>query len=78
VHRIVVREPGARRRGLGEQLVAACTNFAQGAGYESVVCRLDQAREDLCGLFMRTGFKAQQGVDASLVWERELRRIYAD
>ncbi len=71
-------EPGARRRGLGEQLVAACTNFAQGAGYESVVCRLDQAREDLCGLFMRTGFKAQQGVDASLVWERELRRIYAD
>lgn len=71
-------EPGARRRGLGERLVAACANFAQGAGYESVTCRLDDAREDLCALFMRTGFKLRQDDETGVVWERELRRIYAD
>jgi len=70
-------EPGARRCGLGESLVAACANFAQGAGYESVVCQIDDAREDLCALFMRSGFKLRQD-ETGVVWERELRRIYAE
>ncbi len=43
-------EPSARGRGLGAQLVAACTNFAHGAGYENVVCRMNVVHEDLCGL----------------------------
>jgi DNA-binding MarR family transcriptional regulator/GNAT superfamily N-acetyltransferase len=71
-------EPGARRRGLGERLVAACTNFAQGAGYDSVVCRFDKTREDLSRLFERAGFAAQRDDNGKVVWERELRRIFAD
>ncbi|MDR5736815.1 MULTISPECIES: bifunctional helix-turn-helix transcriptional regulator/GNAT family N-acetyltransferase [unclassified Caballeronia] len=70
-------EPGARRCGLGERLVAACANFAQGAGYESVTCEFDDAREDLGGLFLRTGFKLRHD-ETGVVWERELRRIYAE
>ncbi|KMZ12353.1 Transcriptional regulator, MarR family / Acetyltransferase (GNAT) [Candidatus Burkholderia humilis] len=54
-------EPSARRRGLGAQLVAACANFAHGAGYDNVVCRLDQAHESLCGLLIRTGSAPSKG-----------------
>ncbi len=53
-------EPSARRRGLGAQLVAACANFAHGAGYEEVLCHLSQVHEDLCGLFMNAGFTPVQ------------------
>ncbi|BBU26475.1 GNAT family N-acetyltransferase [Burkholderia sp. THE68] len=71
-------EPGARRRGLGEQLVAACTNFAHGARYEQVICRLDEPQEDLCALFMRTGFTPVQEGTSGIVWQRELQQIFAD
>jgi DNA-binding MarR family transcriptional regulator/GNAT superfamily N-acetyltransferase len=71
-------EPSARRRGLGAQLVAACTNFAHGAGYDNVVCRLDEAHESLCGLLMRTGFSPEQGEGSTVVWRRELRHVFAD
>jgi DNA-binding MarR family transcriptional regulator/GNAT superfamily N-acetyltransferase len=71
-------EPSARRRGLGAQLVAACTNFAHGAGYEDVVCRLAEANESLCGLLMRTGFAPEQGEGSNVIWRRELRRAYAE
>jgi DNA-binding MarR family transcriptional regulator/N-acetylglutamate synthase-like GNAT family acetyltransferase len=70
-------EPSARRRGLGAQLVAACTNFAHGAGYENVICRMNFAHEDLCGLFMRTGFQPSQEESAGVTWRRELRKVYA-
>jgi DNA-binding MarR family transcriptional regulator/N-acetylglutamate synthase-like GNAT family acetyltransferase len=70
-------EPSARGRGLGAQLVAACTNFAHGAGYENVVCRMSVPHEDLCGLFMRTGFKPAQELSDGIVWHRELRKVYA-
>ncbi len=71
-------EPGARRRGLGVQLVSACTNFAHGAGYDNVICRMPMVHEDLCALFKRTGFTAKQDGDSGVIWHRELRRVYAD
>jgi DNA-binding MarR family transcriptional regulator/GNAT superfamily N-acetyltransferase len=71
-------ERTARRRGLGAQLVAACTNFAHGAGYENVVCRLDQPHEDLCGLFMHAGFTPVQEQSSGVVFRRELRKVYAE
>jgi DNA-binding MarR family transcriptional regulator/GNAT superfamily N-acetyltransferase len=70
-------EPSARRRGLGAQLVAACTNFAHGAGYDNVICRMNVAHEDLCGLFMRTGFQPAQEGSTGVTWRRELRKVYA-
>ncbi|WP_231927703.1 bifunctional helix-turn-helix transcriptional regulator/GNAT family N-acetyltransferase [Caballeronia cordobensis] len=70
-------EPGARRRGLGEQLIAACINFAHGARYDQVVCRLDASQSDLCGLFQRTGFNpVQDGTD--ILWQRALQPICID
>ncbi|SAK83665.1 bifunctional helix-turn-helix transcriptional regulator/GNAT family N-acetyltransferase [Caballeronia ptereochthonis] len=70
-------EPGARRRGLGERLVAACTNFAHGARYEQVICRLEEPQDDLCGLFTRTGFTpVQEG--SGVVWQRELQQMCVD
>ncbi|WP_321794265.1 bifunctional helix-turn-helix transcriptional regulator/GNAT family N-acetyltransferase [Caballeronia sp. J97] len=71
-------EPGARRRGLGEQLVAACTNFAHGARYDQVICRLEEPQEDLCGLFLRTGFKPVQEGSRGILWERALQQILVD
>jgi DNA-binding MarR family transcriptional regulator/N-acetylglutamate synthase-like GNAT family acetyltransferase len=71
-------EPSARRRGLGAQLVAACTNFAHGAGYDNVVCRLSEAHVDLCGLFMHAGFKPVQEEKQGIMFRRELRKVYAD
>jgi DNA-binding MarR family transcriptional regulator/GNAT superfamily N-acetyltransferase len=71
-------EPGARRRGLGERLVAACTNFAHGARYDQVICRLNEPHEDLCGLFQRTGFSPVQDAAGSLVWQRELQPSFVD
>ncbi|SAK78434.1 MarR family transcriptional regulator [Caballeronia calidae] len=70
-------EPGARRRGLGEQLVSACVNFAHGARYEQIVCRMDEPLEDLCALFLRTGFSPVQD-DTGIVWHRELEQICVD
>jgi DNA-binding MarR family transcriptional regulator/GNAT superfamily N-acetyltransferase len=71
-------EPSARRRGLGAQLVAACTNFALGAGYDNVVCRMSEAHVDLCGLFMHAGFKPVQEGRQGVMFRRELRKAYAD
>ncbi|MDR5791950.1 GNAT family N-acetyltransferase [Caballeronia sp. LZ008] len=71
-------EPGARRRGLGERLVAACTNFAHGARYEQVICRLDEPYEDFCGLFMRTGFTPVQEGSTGILWQRQLQQICVD
>jgi DNA-binding MarR family transcriptional regulator/GNAT superfamily N-acetyltransferase len=70
-------EPGARRRGLGERLVAACTNFAHGARYDQIICRLDEPHEELCALFMRTGFTPVQDGSA-ILWQRELQPICID
>ncbi|SAK46296.1 MarR family transcriptional regulator [Caballeronia temeraria] len=71
-------EPGARRRGLGERLVAACTNFAHGARYDQVICRLDEPHEDLCALFHRTGFSPVQEDSTGILWQRELQHICVD
>jgi DNA-binding MarR family transcriptional regulator/N-acetylglutamate synthase-like GNAT family acetyltransferase len=71
-------EPSARRRGLGAQLVAACTNFAHGAGYDNLICRMSEPHEDLCGLFMHTGFKPAQEESTGVAFRRELRKVYAD
>lgn len=71
-------EPGARRRGLGEQLVAACANFAHGARYEQVICRLEEPQEDLCALFLRTGFTPVQEEATGILWQRELQQSYVD
>ena len=71
-------EPGARRRGLGERLVAACTNFAHGARYEQVICRLEEPRDDLCGLLKRTGFTPVQDNSAGVLWQRELQQLCVD
>ncbi|SAL57795.1 MarR family transcriptional regulator [Caballeronia arvi] len=70
-------EPGARRRGLGGQLVAACTNFAHGARYDQVTCRLEASQEDLCALFLRTGFTATQD-GPGILWQKELQPICVD
>jgi DNA-binding MarR family transcriptional regulator/GNAT superfamily N-acetyltransferase len=70
-------EPGARRRGLGEQLVAACTNFAHGARYDQIVCRLEEPHEELCALFLRTGFTPVQD-GPGILWQRELRQVLVD
>ncbi|MFM0323679.1 bifunctional helix-turn-helix transcriptional regulator/GNAT family N-acetyltransferase [Caballeronia glebae] len=66
-------EPGARRRGLGERLVAACTNFAHGARYDQVICRLDEPHEDFCALFLRTGFTPVQEGRTGILWQRDLQ-----
>ncbi|WP_250512023.1 bifunctional helix-turn-helix transcriptional regulator/GNAT family N-acetyltransferase [Caballeronia sp. INDeC2] len=71
-------EPGARRRGIGERLVAACTNFAHGARYDQVICRLDEPHEELCALFMRTGFTALPEGPKGIVWQRELQPSFVD
>lgn len=71
-------ERSARRRGLGVQLVAACTNFAHGPGYEDVVCRLPEPHVDLCGLFMHAGFQLIQEEGPPISFRRELRKAYAD
>ena len=71
-------EPGARRRGLGEQLVAACTNFAHGARYDQVICRMEEPQEDLCALFLRTGFTPVQEGPTGILWQRELQQICVD
>ncbi|SAK43302.1 MarR family transcriptional regulator [Caballeronia fortuita] len=71
-------EPGARRRGLGERLVAACTNFAYGARYEQLVCRLDEPQEDLCALFLRTGFTPVQEGSNGILWQRALQQVIVD
>lgn len=71
-------EPGARRRGLGERLVAACTNFAHGARYDQVICRLDEPHEELCALLLRTGFTASQEGATGIVWQRELQPVFVD
>ncbi|BAN21974.1 bifunctional helix-turn-helix transcriptional regulator/GNAT family N-acetyltransferase [Caballeronia insecticola] len=71
-------EPGARRNGLGERLVSACVNFAHGARYEQVSCRLDEPQEDLCGLFMHAGFKPVQDDARGVLWQKELQRMYVD
>ncbi|GJH18676.1 MarR family transcriptional regulator [Caballeronia novacaledonica] len=71
-------EPGARRRGLGERLVAACTNFAHGARYDQVICRLDEPHEELCALFLRTGFTPVQEGATGIVWQRELQPVFVD
>jgi DNA-binding MarR family transcriptional regulator/N-acetylglutamate synthase-like GNAT family acetyltransferase len=66
-------EPGARRRGLGAQLVTACTRFAFGAGYESLVCCFDSTHADLHGLFARAGFDASGTAPEGTVWRLDLR-----
>ncbi|WP_250476234.1 MULTISPECIES: bifunctional helix-turn-helix transcriptional regulator/GNAT family N-acetyltransferase [unclassified Caballeronia] len=71
-------EPGARRRGLGERLVAACTNFAHGARYDRVICRLDEPHEELCALFVRSGFTPVMEGSKGMVWQRELQPIFVD
>ncbi|SAL26845.1 MarR family transcriptional regulator [Caballeronia peredens] len=71
-------EPGARRHGLGERLVAACANFAHGARYEQVICRLEEPQEDLCGLFMHAGFRPVQEGTRAVVWQRELQQMCVD
>ncbi|SPB17402.1 MarR family transcriptional regulator [Caballeronia novacaledonica] len=71
-------EPGARRRGLGEQLVAACTNFAHGARYDQLICRLDEPHEDLSALFTRTGFAPVRDESRGIVWQRDLQPIFVD
>jgi DNA-binding MarR family transcriptional regulator/GNAT superfamily N-acetyltransferase len=71
-------EPGARRRGLGERLVAAATNFAHGAGYGQVICRLEEAQEDLCGLFLHTGFTPVQEDSSRVLWQRELQHLLVE
>ncbi len=71
-------ERSARRRGLGAQLVAACTNFTHGAGYDNVVCHLSEPHVDLCGLFMHAGFQLIQEEGTAISFRRELRKIYVD
>ncbi|SAK40526.1 MarR family transcriptional regulator [Caballeronia hypogeia] len=71
-------EPGVRRRGLGERLVAACANFAHGARYEQVICRLDEPQQDLCALLERTGFTPESDETTGIVWQRELQQLYVD
>ena len=71
-------EPGARRRGLGERLVAACTNFAHGARYEQVICHIEAAQEDLCALLQRTGFTLVREDSASVLWQKELHQMCVD
>lgn len=71
-------EPGARRRGLGERMLAAATNFAHGAGYGQVICRLEEAQEDLCGLFLHTGFTPVQDDSTTLIWQRELQQLFVE
>lgn len=71
-------EPSARRRGLGERLVATCTNFAYGARYEQVICRLEEPREDVCGLLMRTGFTPVHDGSTDVVWQRKLQQMCVD
>jgi DNA-binding MarR family transcriptional regulator/GNAT superfamily N-acetyltransferase len=71
-------EPGARRKGIGERLVAACTNFAHGAGYETVVCHFSEAQQDLSALLRHTGFRPMHRDGSSVVWQRELQRIFAE
>jgi GNAT superfamily N-acetyltransferase len=70
-------EPGARRLGLGAQLVAACTGFAAEAGYESVSCAFDESHTDLSALFARAGFRPYGGAAPGVVWQRPLQSLYA-
>jgi len=70
-------EPGARRLGLGAQLVAACTGFASEAGYESVSCAFDESHTDLSALFARAGFRPYGGAAPGVVWQRPLQSLYA-
>jgi DNA-binding MarR family transcriptional regulator/GNAT superfamily N-acetyltransferase len=70
-------EPGARRRGLGQRLVDACSAFASEAGFERLTCCIEESRADLHRLAEQTCFALRERVAAGSVWQRSLASQYA-
>ncbi len=62
-------EPGARRRGVGRQLVEACVAFASEAGYERIVCPPDLHLDLALPLLRGLGFEE---VRDGAGWEKRL------
>jgi ribosomal protein S18 acetylase RimI-like enzyme len=54
--RMLAVAPGARRRGVGERLIAACLSRARADGYPRIVISTDQAMRAAHRLYERLGF----------------------
>jgi DNA-binding MarR family transcriptional regulator/GNAT superfamily N-acetyltransferase len=63
-------EPGARRKGIGQQLVEACAAFASESGYERIVCTPDLHLDLAAPLLRRLGFEERRGEAG---WEKRLK-----
>jgi DNA-binding MarR family transcriptional regulator/GNAT superfamily N-acetyltransferase len=62
-------EPGARRRGIGQQLVDASVAFASESGYERIVCTPDLRLDLVVPLLRRAGFEEPRDEAG---WEKRL------
>lgn len=68
-------EAGARRRGVGRQLVEACVAFSCESGYERIVCAPDLHCGLVAPLLQRLGFEEQRDDTG---WEKRLKSRHVD
>jgi DNA-binding MarR family transcriptional regulator/GNAT superfamily N-acetyltransferase len=68
-------EPGARRKGIGQQLVEACVAFASESDYERIVCMPDLHLDLVVPLLRRLGFEERRDEAG---WEKHLKQRARD